>query len=82
MILGAFRYLGRGFTFDDLEEVTAISEEIHRCFFHQFIEVGSTALHKKYVMTPVIIEEARVGGVDITFGHNSTCVYYSYNTCM
>ena len=30
LILGAFRYIGRGFTFDDLEEATAISEETHR----------------------------------------------------
>jgi hypothetical protein len=52
LILGAFRYLGRGFTFDDLEEVTAISEEVHRQFFHKFIEVGSTTLYEKYVTAP------------------------------
>lgn len=34
LILGAFRYLGRGLTFDDMEECTAISEEVHRVFFH------------------------------------------------
>ena len=38
LILGAFRYLGRGFTFDDCEESTGISEEVHRVFFHKFIE--------------------------------------------
>ena len=32
LILGSFRYLGRGFTFDDLEEATGISEEVHRFF--------------------------------------------------
>lgn len=35
MILGALRYLGRGWTFDDLEESTAISREVHRVFFHE-----------------------------------------------
>ena len=35
LVLGALRYLGRGWTFDDLEEATAISEEVHRVFFSQ-----------------------------------------------
>jgi len=54
MVLGAFRYyLGRGgWTFDDIEENTGISQETHRQFFHAFIEVGSTILYKKYVRTP------------------------------
>ena len=33
LVLGTLRYLGRGFTFDDLEEVTLVSEEVHRIFF-------------------------------------------------
>jgi hypothetical protein len=33
LILGAFRYLGRGFTFDDIKESTAISKEVHSFFF-------------------------------------------------
>jgi hypothetical protein len=37
LILGALRYLGRGFTFDDIEEATAIPEEVHLVFFHKFI---------------------------------------------
>jgi hypothetical protein len=41
MVLGALRYLGRGWTFDDLEESTAIHEETHRVFFHLFVEWGS-----------------------------------------
>lgn len=59
LILGALRYLGRGFTFDDIEEATAVSEEIHRVFFHKFILIGSTVLFDKYVVTPVDVEEAR-----------------------
>ena len=44
LILGALRYLGRGWTFDDLEEATGISEETHRQFFHEFCEVGARIL--------------------------------------
>jgi hypothetical protein len=52
MILGSLRYLGRGWTFDDCEEATAVGEETHRRFFHQFITIGSTILAKKYIHTP------------------------------
>jgi hypothetical protein len=52
LVLGVFRYLGRGLTFDDLEEYTGISEEVHRCFFHVFIKFGSTKLFKEYVIPP------------------------------
>ena len=37
LVLGSLRYLGRGWTFDDLEEATGISEESHRVFFRRFI---------------------------------------------
>ncbi len=42
LILGALRYIGRGWTFDDLEESTNISLSTHRQFFHTFIQVGAT----------------------------------------
>ena len=29
LVLGSLRYLGRGWTFDDIEEATAISKEVH-----------------------------------------------------
>jgi hypothetical protein len=38
MILGALSYLGRGWTFDNLEESTTTHEETHCQFFHVFIE--------------------------------------------
>ncbi|KAL3758310.1 hypothetical protein ACHAWU_004275 [Discostella pseudostelligera] len=57
LILGALRYIGRGWTFDDLEEATAIGEDTHRRFFHQFIRVGATILFDKYVHTPRTCEE-------------------------
>ena len=46
LLLGALRYIGRGWTFDDIEEATAISRETNRRFFPVFIEYGSSVLHK------------------------------------
>ena len=57
LLLGALRYLGRGWTLDDLEEQTTISEETHRRFFHVYIRWGSTYLHEKYVCMPSTAEE-------------------------
>ena len=58
MILGALRYLGRGWTFDDIEEATAINEETHRQFFHIYIAFGSTELYERFVIVPTSGEEA------------------------
>ena len=44
LLLGSLRYLGRGIMFDDLEELTAISEETHRVFFHVFVQWGRAVL--------------------------------------
>ncbi|KAG7348521.1 hypothetical protein IV203_017226 [Nitzschia inconspicua] len=44
-VLTSLRYLGRGWTFDDLEEATAISEEVIMTFYHEFIEFGATKLY-------------------------------------
>ena len=52
LLLGVLCYLGRGWTFDDLEESTSISEETHRQFFHKFILWGSTTLFDQYVSHP------------------------------
>ena len=49
LLLGALRYLGRSWTFDDLEESTAISRESHRQFFLKFIKFGSIGLFNRYV---------------------------------
>ena len=59
LLLGALRYLGRGLTFDDLEEYTAISEETHRVFFHVFIEYGAKRLYPEFVVCPTTAEEYR-----------------------
>jgi hypothetical protein len=60
MVLGSLRYLGRGWTFDDLEEATSIAEETHRQFFHVFIEWGRSTLFQEYVITPRTQEEAEI----------------------
>ncbi|KAG7342192.1 DDE superfamily endonuclease [Nitzschia inconspicua] len=52
LVLTALRYLGRGWTFDDLSENTAISEEVIRLFFHQFIKFGAEVLFEKHVIEP------------------------------
>ena len=57
LLLCALRYLGRGWTFDDLEECTAISQEVIRNFFHSFVEFGSDKLFKMWVYTPRTPEE-------------------------
>jgi hypothetical protein len=58
LLLGSLRYLGRGWTFDDCEESTAIDKDVHRNFFRVFLEFGSTFLYKKWVLTPVNLPEA------------------------
>ena len=55
--LCALRYLGRGWTFDDLEECTAISQEVIRNFFHEFVSFGADNLFKKWVFAPQTVEE-------------------------
>jgi hypothetical protein len=58
LLLGTFRYLGRGWTFDDLDEATGISEEVHRVFFHVFIQFGASRLYDEYVTKPCTPEDA------------------------
>ena len=49
LLLGSLRYLGRSWTFDDVEEATAISRESIRLFFLKFIKYGSINLFQRYV---------------------------------
>ena len=53
LLLGSLRYIGTGWTFDDLQENTSIVEETHRRFFHKFILWGSTVLYEKYITHPI-----------------------------
>jgi hypothetical protein len=43
LVLGSLCYLSRGWTFDAIEESTAIDKEVHRRFLKVFIQFGSTA---------------------------------------
>jgi hypothetical protein len=58
LILCVLRYLGRGWTLDDLSENTGISEEVIRVFLHSFLLFGSTILFNKYVIAPTTAAEA------------------------
>ena len=89
LILGTLRYLGRGWTFDDLEEATAVSQEVHRIFFHRVIEFGSTTLHDRHIAAPINSEEAKrhmdeftiagipgaLGSSDATYVTTESCEY-------
>ena len=52
LLLGSLRHVGRALTFDDIEECTFVSNEVHRVFFLHFLEYGRTILHKKHVIEP------------------------------
>ena len=43
-------HLNRGFTFDNIEEGTAISRATHRSFMVQFLKYGSTVLYQKHIV--------------------------------
>jgi DDE superfamily endonuclease len=64
LLLSSLCYLGRGLTFDDLEEYTAISKETHRVFFHLFIEFGAQVLHTKMVQYPTYVDNGFNNHVD------------------
>ncbi len=59
LVLGSLRYLACGWTFDNIEEQTAIFREVHGTFFHAFINYCSTSLYSRIVLTPVHLPEAR-----------------------
>ena len=52
LVLCALRYLGRGWTLDDLVENTGIGFETVRKFIHGFLIFGSRYLYNKYVVMP------------------------------
>ncbi len=58
LVLGLLHYLSNGWTFNDCEESTAIDKDVRCTFFHVFIMFGSTVLYKKWVLTPVYLQEA------------------------
>ena len=54
LLLGALRYIGRGWTLDDIYEANGISVDVNDCFLKCFIEYGSTVLYKRYVIDPSV----------------------------
>jgi hypothetical protein len=74
LLLGTLRYLGRGWTFDDIEESTAISAETHRRFLHSFLDFGSTVLFNKYVHFPANFEEAKTHMAEFAVAGFPGCV--------
>ena len=52
LLLGTLRYLGRGWTFDELGEATSMSMYVHRDFFHIFVKFGQEYLYTKHVKYP------------------------------
>ena len=59
LLLSVLRYLGRGWTYDDLQEATAISLHVHRDFIHTFILFGREVLYPKFVVYPKSSVEMR-----------------------
>lgn len=80
LLLGALRYIGRGWTFDDLEEATGISEERHRRFLHDFIKVGSTTMYDRWVIMPTTADEAATHMAEYTKAGFPGCPFSSDGT--
>ena len=74
MLLGALRYLGRGWTFDDIEEATAIHEETHRQFFHVFIDWGSSVLFDEWVLPPQTAEDLQDHTAEFSMAGFNGCI--------
>jgi hypothetical protein len=58
-VLGYLRVVGRGHSFDDVEENTGISETAFRVFFHDFSERGARFLYPMFVSMPSSAAEIR-----------------------
>jgi len=52
LLLGSLRYLGRGWTFDDVSESTGISVDVVVNFFETFVTFGSGDFYDKHVTVP------------------------------
>ena len=60
LLLGVLCYLGRGWTFDNLEESTAILVHDHRNFIYIFLQYGRDVLYPKYVKYPTTSENIKM----------------------
>ena len=74
LVLGSLHYLGWGWTFDDIEEQTAISKEVHCTFFpclHWFWQYFPLFLvfPHSFAFTWGSIQHARIRGGRISWMH-------------
>ena len=74
LLLCALRYIGRGWTMDDLEESTAISQEVIRKFLREFIAFGADKLYCKWVNSPLTMEEVRSVSSEYTSSGFPGCI--------
>jgi hypothetical protein len=74
LVLGTLRYLGRGWTFDDIEEATAVGKDTHRNFLHCFTHYGSTVLASRYIVPPKSSAEAATHSVEFSKAGFPGCV--------
>ena len=72
--------MGKGWCFDDLEEATGISEEVHRVFSHQFILFGDLFLYSRFVNYPKNSEQVsthmkdfKIAGINGGVGFMDAC---------
>jgi hypothetical protein len=56
-VLGLLRVLGRGYCFDGIEELSYISAEINRVFFHKWCDLFSKKYYTIYCNPPETAEE-------------------------
>ena len=49
LLIGVLRYFGKGCTFDNIEECTAISRETNQRCFHKHLDYGSDIIQYKHV---------------------------------
>jgi hypothetical protein len=88
LLLGTLRILGRGITFDGVAELSNVSEEVHRVFFHKFIEYfASKEVFSKYVYPPQNSEELdhaikpyRIAGFPGAFA-SADCTHVYWDRC-
>lgn len=87
LVLGCFRVLGRHAEFDSLEEITFISAESHRKYFHLFCEVWRRVVYPRVVRPPMTEAEVLEAMHDYTragFGGcfaSMDCTHVAWSQC-
>ncbi len=74
LILSALRYSGRGIIFDDIEECTAILQEVHHGFFPRFDNFGRHVLHPQHVSFPKTASKAQTRMAEFIISGFPGCV--------